>query len=61
MREVETQPLNPMIRYALTIPPVFFMLAKFSQNPWINRLILITSLSLGLYLSAQFFMWGFVA
>ena len=61
MREVETQPLNPMIRYALTIPPVFYMLGKFSQNPWINRLILIISLLLGLYLSAQFFMWGFVA
>ncbi len=61
VREVETQPLNPMIRYALTIPPVFFMLARLSQNPWINRLILVISLSLGLYLSAQFFMWGFVA
>jgi hypothetical protein len=61
MREVETQPLNPMIRYALTIPPVFYMLAQLSKNRWINRLILITSLLLGLYLSAQFFMWGFVA
>jgi hypothetical protein len=61
VRELETQPLNPMIRYALTIPPVFFTLARFSQNPWINRLILIISLLLGLYLSAQFFMWGFVA
>ena len=61
MREVETQPFNPMIRYALTIPPVFYMLAQFSKDRWINRLILITSLLLGLYLSAQFFMWGFVA
>ena len=61
LREVENQPFNPMIRYALTIPPIFYLLARLSQNRWINRLILITSLLLGLYLSAQFFMWGFIA
>ena len=61
LRQVENQPFNPMTRYALTIPPIFYLLARFSQNRWINRLVVIASLLLGLYLSAQFFMWGFVA
>jgi hypothetical protein len=60
-REVETMPLNPMIRYALTIPSAFYMLAIYSQNRWFDRVLIITSFALGLFLSAQFFLWSYVA
>jgi hypothetical protein len=60
-REVETQPFNPMIRYALTIIPAFYLLARLSRNRWIDRLVVFTSFAVGLFLSAQFFLWGWVA
>lgn len=61
IRLVETQPLNSMSRYALTIFPSFYSLALIGENPWLRRLILYTFIPLNLYLSAQFFLWGWVA
>lgn len=61
MRLVDTQPLNSMIRYLLTIFPVFYIFGILAENKWINRLMFAGFLSLNLFLSAQFFLWGWVA
>lgn len=61
IRIVETQPLNSMLRFSLTLFPVFFTLGLAGQNPWVRRAIIYTSVPLSLYLSGQFFMWGWVA
>ena len=61
MRLVDTQPLNSMIRYLLTVFPIFYLFGMFADNPWINRLMFAVFLSLNLFLSAQFFLWGWVA
>ncbi|RPJ28072.1 MAG: hypothetical protein EHM33_05805 [Chloroflexi bacterium] len=61
IRIVETQPLISMSRYSLMFFPSFFILGLAGENPWIRRLILYTFVSLNLYLSAQFFLWGWVA
>jgi hypothetical protein len=61
IRIVETQPLISMSRYALTLFPSFFILGLAGENPWLRRLILYTFIPLNLYLSAQFFLWGWVA
>jgi hypothetical protein len=37
------------------------ILADAAKYPWINRLIFYTSAALLLYLSGQFFVWGWVA
>jgi len=60
-RGIEGQPLYPMIRYALTLPPAFFFIAQFARTPWRNRLIVFPSLALALFLSAEFFIWSFVS
>jgi hypothetical protein len=58
---VDTQPLNSMSRFASTIFPVFILLAFYGmKNPMVNRLILYGGLALSLYLSAQFWLWGWV-
>ena len=61
MRLVETQPLNSMIRYLLTLFPVFYLFGMLAENKWVNRLMFVSFLSLNLFLSAQFFLWGWVA
>ncbi len=61
VRIVETQPLISMSRYSLTLFPSFFVLGLAGENPWIRRLILYLFIPLNLYLSAQFFLWGWVA
>ena len=61
MRLVDTQPLNSMIRYVLTIFPVFYLFGMFAQQKWVNLLMFVFFLSLNLFLSAQFFLWGWVA
>jgi hypothetical protein len=61
IRIVETQPLISMSRYALTLFPSFFILGLVGENPWLRRLIVYTFIPLNLYLSAQFFLWGWVA
>jgi hypothetical protein len=61
IRIVETQPLISMSRYSLTLFPSFFILGLAGEKPWKRRIITYTSLILNLYLSAQFFSWGWVA
>jgi hypothetical protein len=61
VRWVDTQPLNSMTRYVLTLFPLFMLLAYWSKNRWIERAVVYTSVPLGLYLSAQFLTWGWVA
>lgn len=61
IRIVETQPLISMSRYSLTLFPTFFVLALAGGRPWLRRLILYMFIPLNLYLSAQFFLWGWVA
>lgn len=61
IRIVETQPLISMSRYSLTLFPVFYSLGLAGENPILRRVILYTFLPLQLYLSGQFFLWGWVA
>lgn len=60
-RMTTTQPLVSMMRYAVVIFPIFIIVGMWGKNPWVNRLILYTSVLLQLYLSAQFILWGWVA
>jgi hypothetical protein len=61
LRYVETQPLNSMTRYVLTLFPLFILLAARSKNRWVERAIVYVSIALNLYLTAQFLQWGWVA
>ncbi len=61
MRWVDTQPLNSMIRYLLTVFPIFLLFGQFAENKWANRLMFLSFLGLNLFLCAQFFLWGWVA
>jgi hypothetical protein len=60
-RIVETQPLMSMSRYTLTLFPAFYVLSLVGNNPWMQRTILYSSILLNLYLTGQFFLWGWVA
>ncbi len=60
MYYVETQPLNSMSRYSITLFPVFVLSGIWSQNAWIRRAIVYPCLALALYLCAQFVLWGWV-
>jgi hypothetical protein len=57
----DQKPLFSFMRYTLAFFPTFMILAKAAENPWINRLIFYPSVALLLYLSGQFFVWGWVA
>jgi hypothetical protein len=61
IRIVEAQPLISMSRYSLTLFPAFYALSLAGDSPWTRRLIIYGSILLGLYLSGQFFLWGWVA
>jgi hypothetical protein len=61
IRIVETQPLISMSRYSLTLFPSFYVLGMAAENPWLRRLIVYIFIPLNLYLSGQFFLWGWVA
>jgi len=61
IRIVETQPLISMSRYSLTLFPSFYILSLAGENPWLRRILLYISILLALYLSGQFFIWGWVA
>lgn len=61
IRIVETQPLISMSRYSLTLFPAFYVLGLAGENPWMRRIIAYAFILLNLYLSAQFFSWGWVA
>lgn len=60
LRMTTTQPLVSMARYALVIFPVFLVLGVWGENRWAHRAILYGSILLQMYLSAQFFLWGWV-
>jgi hypothetical protein len=60
MRVVETQPLNSMARYALTLFPVFALGGVWSKNPWVQRALVYPGFALALYLCAQYVLWGWV-
>jgi hypothetical protein len=60
MRLVDTQPLNSMVRYVLTLFPIFILLGIWGKNAWAQRAIVYSSFPLALFLSAQFVMWGWV-
>ncbi|MFZ0547639.1 MAG: mannosyltransferase family protein [Candidatus Promineifilaceae bacterium] len=57
----DQKPLFSFMRYTLAFFPTFMILADAAKNPWINRLIFYPSVALMLYLSGQFFVWGWVA
>jgi hypothetical protein len=61
IRIVETQPLISASRYSLTLFPSFIFFGLAAENPWLRRAIIYTFIPLNLYLSAQFFLWGWVA
>ena len=60
MRVVETQPLNSMGRYALTLFPVFALCGVWSKNSWVQRALAYPGFALTLFLCAQFVLWGWV-
>ena len=57
----ELKPLFSFSRYALVFFPMFMWFGSLGKNPWLNRAILYPSTALLLYLSGQFFIWGWVA
>jgi Gpi18-like mannosyltransferase len=61
MRLVDTQPLNSLIRYLLTIFPVFYLFGLIARHKWISLSLFTCFFSLNLFLTAQFFLWGWVA
>jgi hypothetical protein len=61
IRIVDTQPLISMSRYSLTLFPTFYALSLVGENPYARRVVVYSSICLGLYLSGQFFLWGWVA
>ncbi len=61
IRIVETQPLISMSRYSLMLFPSFYTLGLAGESPWARRVIIYSSILLSLYLSGQFFIWGWVA
>jgi len=61
IRIVETQPLISMSRYSLTLFPVFLTISAVDKSPWGRRIVIYTCIALSLYLSQEFFGWGWVA
>jgi hypothetical protein len=61
IRIVETQPLISASRYMLALFPSFYSLSLAAENAILRRIIIYTFIPLNLYLSGQFFLWGWVA
>lgn len=61
IRIVDTQPLISMSRYSLMLFPVFLPLSLAAENPIVRRVFVYSFILLSLYLSGQFFIWGWVA
>ena len=55
------QSLVSMSRYVLVLFPIFCLMGKWGQKPWVNRLIIYAGSLAALYFSAQFFSWDWVA
>ena len=60
-RMTTEQPLVSMFRYVLVIFPAFILFGRWSANAWAQRATVYLSIPLQLFLSAQFFLWGWVA
>ena len=59
-----TSPVKPLYsfsRYTLAFFPTFLLMAQWGRKSWAHRLILYSSLTLTLFYSGQFFIWGWVA
>jgi hypothetical protein len=59
-RMTTAEPLVSMARYAITVFPMFMLLAVWGKNPWVNRMVVYLSFLLQLYVCAQFVLWGWV-
>ena len=54
-------PMCSVGRHMIELFPIFFLLGRWGErSAWINRLIVYPSLSLWLWLSGQFVLWGWV-
>lgn len=60
-RIVEGQPFSGMIRFSLTLFPLFALFSVYSHKPNVRRFIVFVFLIMMLYFSAQFWLWGWVA
>lgn len=60
-RIVETKAFNSMLRFSLTLFPLFFVLGMAGKDTRYRRIIVYTFAGLNLALSADFFGWGWVA
>lgn len=60
-RVVEGQPLLATTRYALTLFPIFYFINITTSHPALRRVYIYICLALNLFLSAEFFGWGYVA
>ncbi len=61
LRVVDTQPLNSMIRYLITLFPLFYVLAEWGKNGIVHRMVVYLFFALNLFLCVQFWAWGWVA
>ncbi len=60
-RIVENKAFNSMLRFSLTLFPLYFVLGLVSEDARYRRIIIYTFIALNLYLSQEFFSWGWVA
>jgi hypothetical protein len=60
-RIVESKAFNSMLRFSLTLFPLFILLGMAGKQPRYQRLIAYSFVALNLFLSAEFFGWGWVA
>jgi hypothetical protein len=60
-RILEGQPLSGMMRFTLSMFPVFYIVSNSSSNRWLRYIVLYIFFAINLFLSAKFFMWGWVA
>jgi hypothetical protein len=61
IRIVDTRAFNSMLRFSLALFPLFFVLSLTGEDSRYRRIIVYTFACLNLYLSAEFFGWGWVA
>lgn len=59
-RIADVYPLLSMARYVLALFPAFLILARYGENPIIQRVIVYLFILGTLFLSAQFALWGWV-
>lgn len=60
-RVVETKAYNSMLRFSLTLFPMFFIIGMAGRDSRYQRIITYSFVCLNLFLSAEFFGWGWVA